>query len=107
MTGRARKVRRGLGYIVFDADGGKGPIAKFIPEDVQKLIAAKAGIQAGDAVFFSAGEEAKAAALAGKARTRIGEELDLIAKDRFDFCWITDFPMFEWNEDEKKIDFSA
>jgi aspartyl-tRNA synthetase len=96
----------GLGYIVFDADGGKGPIAKFIPPDVQAKIMAKAGTGAGDVVFFAAGKPAAAARLAGAARTRIGEELGLIARDRFEFCWIVDFPMYEWNEEEKKIDFS-
>jgi aspartyl-tRNA synthetase len=96
----------GLGYIVFDAEGGKGPIAKFIPPDVQATIRAKAGIGAGDAVFFAADKSAGAARLAGAARTRIGEELGLVAKDRFEFCWIVDFPMYEWNEEEKKIDFS-
>jgi aspartyl-tRNA synthetase len=96
----------GLGYIVFDADGGKGPIAKFIPPDVQAKIMAKAGVSAGDVVFFAAGKPAAAARLAGAARTRIGEELGLVAKDRFEFCWIVDFPMYEWNEEEKKIDFS-
>src|SRR5690242_3170783 len=96
----------GLGYIVFEADGGKGPIAKFIPADVQERIAKKAGIAAGDAVFFAADKPAAAARLAGAARSRIGEELGLIKKDRFAFCWIVDFPMYEWNEEEKKIDFS-
>ena len=96
----------GLGYIVFEAEGGKGPIAKFIPADVQAKMIAKAGIKTGDAVFFSAGKPDAAAKLAGAARTRIGEELGLIAKDRFEFCWIVDFPMYEWNEEEKKIDFS-
>ncbi|MCJ2036091.1 aspartate--tRNA ligase [Methylobacterium sp. J-068] len=100
----------GLGYIVFEeVDGtltGKGPIAKFIPAEVQALIREKTGTQAGDAVFFSAGTEAKAAALAGKARIRIGDELGLSDKDQYAFCWITDFPMYEWNEDEKRIDFS-
>jgi aspartyl-tRNA synthetase len=96
----------GLGYIVFDADGGKGPIAKFVPPDVQAKIMAKAGVGAGDVVFFAAGKPAAAARLAGAARTRIGEELGLVAKDRFEFCWIVDFPMYEWNEEEKKIDFS-
>jgi aspartyl-tRNA synthetase len=100
----------GLGYVVFEDDGGqlsgKGPIAKFIPAEIQAEIARKAGVRAGDAVFFAAGEEAKAAALAGKARVRIGDELGLAHKDRFEFCWITDFPMYEWNEEEKKIDFS-
>jgi aspartyl-tRNA synthetase len=96
----------GLGYIVFEADGGKGPIAKFIPADVQQKIAAKAGIKPGDAVFFAADKPASAAKLAGAARTKIGEELALLGKDRFEFCWIVDFPMYEWNEEEKKIDFS-
>ena len=100
----------GLGYIIFsDETGrleGKGPIAKFIPPDIQAAIAARAGVGAGDAVFFAAGEEAKAASLAGKARVRIGDELDLSDKDQYAFCWITDFPMFEWSEEEKRIDFS-
>jgi aspartyl-tRNA synthetase len=100
----------GLGYIVFEDDGGqitgKGPIAKFIPEAAQAVIREKAGLKAGDAVFFSAGAEDKAASLAGKARVRIGDELGLGNKDQFAFCWIVDFPQYEWNEDEKKIDFS-
>jgi aspartyl-tRNA synthetase len=100
----------GLGYIVFEEDGGqitgKGPIAKFIPEAAQAVIRGKAGLKAGDAVFFSAGAEDKAASLAGKARVRIGDELGLGNKDQFAFCWIVDFPQYEWNEDEKKIDFS-
>jgi aspartyl-tRNA synthetase len=96
----------GLGYIVFDAEGGKGPIAKFIPADVQAAMMGKAGVGAGDAVFFAADQPPAAAKLAGAVRTRIGEDLGLIAKDRFEFCWIVDFPMYEWNEEEKKIDFS-
>ena len=100
----------GLGYVVFEEEGGqltgRGPIAKFIPAEVQRLIAERAGAGAGDAVFFSAGAEGRAAALAGKARVRIGDELGLTTKDRYAFCWITDFPMYEWNEDEKKVDFS-
>ena len=103
---RAEMGAPGLGYIVFEADGGKGPIAKFIPADVQAKIMAKAGIKAGDAVFFAADKPAGAAKLAGAARTKIGDELGLIAKDRFELCWIVDFPMYEWNEEEKKIDFS-
>ena len=96
----------GLGYIVFEADGGKGPIAKFIPPDVQARMMAKAGIKPGDALFFSAGKPDAAAKLAGAARAKFGEEFGLIDKDRFEFCWIVDFPMYEWNEEEKKIDFS-
>jgi aspartyl-tRNA synthetase len=102
----------GLGYVTFEDDGGKlagkGPIAKFIPEPVLARIAAKAGVKAGDALFFSAGKADAAAKLAGAARVRIGNELGLKASPYYDFhfCWIVDFPMYEFNEDEKKIDFS-
>ena len=100
----------GLGYVIFEEEHGalvgKGPIAKFIPAEAQAAIAAKAGVKAGDAVFFSAGEETSAAKLAGAARVRIGTELGLSKTDVFEFCWIVDFPMYEYNEDDKKIDFS-
>ena len=100
----------GLGYVLFEEEAGalvgKGPIAKFIPSDVLSKIALKAGVSKGDAVFFSAGEETAAAKLAGAARIRIGTELGLSRTNVFEFCWIVDFPMYEWNEDEKKIDFS-
>lgn len=100
----------GLGYIIFEEEGGalvgKGPIAKFIPADVQAKIAQKAAVKAGDAVFFSAGAETPAAKLAGMARIRIGTELGLSKTDVFEFCWIVDFPMYEWNDEDKKIDFS-
>ena len=96
----------GLGYIVFESDGGKGPIAKFVPAEVQARLMVKAGISAGDALFFAAGKEADAAKLAGAARTRIAEELGLIRGDRYELAWIVDFPMFEFNEEEKKVDFS-
>ena len=64
------------------------------------------GLKVGDACFFVAGKPKDFVKFAGSARTKVGEELNLIAKDRFDLCWIVDFPMFEWNEEEKKIDFS-
>ncbi|HVV26723.1 MAG TPA: aspartate--tRNA ligase [Rhizomicrobium sp.] len=100
----------GLGYIQFEADGGvlvgKGPIAKFIPPAALTEMTAIAGVKAGDALFFAADREDRAANLAGMARTRIGRELGLISDDAYKFCWIVDFPMYEWNEDEKKIDFS-
>jgi aspartyl-tRNA synthetase len=102
----------GLGYIAFESEGGKlvgkGPIAKFIPEAIQQKMAAKAGVKAGDALFFSAGKADVAAKLAGAARVRIGNELGLKASPYYDFhfCWIVDFPMYEMNEEEKKIDFS-
>jgi aspartyl-tRNA synthetase len=100
----------GLGYFVFEAEGGalvaKGPIAKFVPAEVQARIAASAGAGAGDAVFFAAGKEGDAAKLAGAARARFGEELNLIKREQFALAWITDFPMYEWNDEEKKVDFS-
>src|SRR5262249_30740706 len=85
---------------------GKGPIAKFVPPDVQQALREKGGIGSGDCLFFAADKPAAAAKLAGAARAKIGEELGLIDKDRFEFCWIVDFPMYEWNEEEKQIDFS-
>jgi aspartyl-tRNA synthetase len=100
----------GLGYIIFESENGaltgKGPIARFLPPDVQADIARKAGIGAGDAVFFACDQENKAAKLAGSARLKIGCDLGLSKKDVFEFCWIVDFPMYEWNEEENKIDFS-
>jgi aspartyl-tRNA synthetase len=73
---------------------------------VQASLMRKAGIGAGDALFFAADKPAAAGRLAGAARSRIAEELGLIAKDRYELCWIVDFPMYEWNEEERKIDFS-
>jgi aspartyl-tRNA synthetase len=100
----------GLGYVIYDGEGdaltGRGPIAKFLPDAVQKAIAAKAGLKSGDAVFFSCDLPEKAAKLAGAARLRIGSELGLTTSGTFELCWIVDFPMYEWNEEEKKIDFS-
>ena len=99
----------GLGYVIFEDDGGKitgkGPIAKFIPEAAQAELIARAGIKAGDALFFAADKTERAAKLAGLARTRIGTELKLVEEGVFKFCWIVDMPMYEWNEDEKRIDF--
>ena len=85
----------------------RGPIAKFLSEDAQIELVKKSGVKAGDALFFSADAKPdRAANLAGMARTRLGRELGLIADDEYKFCWIVDFPMYEWNEDDKKIDFS-
>ena len=101
----------GLGYIQFEEEGGalvgKGPIAKFITGAALADMAKAAKVKAGDALFFSADAKAdRAANLAGMARTRIGRELSLIPDGEYKFCWIVDFPMYEWNEDDKKIDFS-
>ena len=85
---------------------GKGPIAKNIGVGPTKAIQSQLNLGNGDACFFVAGRPEKFYKFAGEARTKVGEDLGLIAKDRFDFCWIVDFPMYEWNEDDKKVDFS-
>jgi aspartyl-tRNA synthetase len=100
----------GLGYIIFEGEAGaltgKGPIAKFLPPEVQNKIVEKCGLASGDAVFFACDQAERAAKLAGAARLKIGLDLGLTDLERFELCWIVDFPMFEWNEDEKKTDFS-
>ena len=109
----------GLGYIVFEggapearsssdsADlGAKGPIAKNVDAARQKQIFDAAGLKPGDAVFFACDKPQKATQLAGLARTRICNELGLLEKNTFKFCWIVDFPMYEFNETDQKIDFS-
>ena len=96
----------GLGYIVFDGDDAKGPIAKFLDADRLALLKKLSGVASGDAVFFACDKESKAAKFAGLARTRIATELDLIEKNAFRFCWVVDFPMYEQDEDTGKIDFS-
>src|SRR6185312_12579161 len=91
----------GLGYIILEGDAGKGPIAKFLPPAALAALVAKCGLKSGDAVFFSAdAKKERAANLAGYARTRIGRELGLINDKEFRFCWIVDFPMYEWSEEE-------
>jgi aspartyl-tRNA synthetase len=85
---------------------GKGPIAKFVPDEALQKLALLTGCKPGDALFFAADQELPAAKLAGAARLRIGEELGVTKTEGFHFCWIVDFPMYEWNEDEKRIDFS-
>jgi aspartyl-tRNA synthetase len=83
-----------------------GPIAKNLGPERTEQLRAQLGLQLGDAAFFVAGDPTTFVKFAGPARTKLGEELNLIQKDRFEFCWIVDFPMYEWNEEEKKIDFS-
>jgi aspartyl-tRNA synthetase len=85
---------------------GTGPIAKNIGPERTDAIRRKLGLKVGDAVFFAAGNPDKFYKFAGEARTMVGRELKLIDENRFEFCWIVDFPMYEWNEEEKKIDFS-
>jgi len=98
---------KGLAYIGFEADGApKGPIAKFLSEDKLAELKKLCSLQNGDCVFFASGSKNEAALVAGAVRKRLGEELGLINDNEFKFCWIVDFPYYEWNEDEKKIDFS-
>jgi aspartyl-tRNA synthetase len=98
----------GLGYIFWreGEEGGAGPLAKNIGPERTKQIADQLGLGVGDACFFIAGKPKDFVKFAGAARIKVGEELNLIAKDRYELCWIVDFPMYEWNEEEKKIDFS-
>jgi aspartyl-tRNA synthetase len=96
----------GLGYIIFDADGAKGPIARNLEPERAEAIRLACGARAGDAVFFAAGPRDTAPKFAGAVRTKLGTDLGLIAEREFRFCWITDFPMYELNEETGKIDFS-
>ncbi|OQW45701.1 MAG: aspartate--tRNA ligase [Proteobacteria bacterium SG_bin6] len=96
----------GLGYATRKGGVFGGPIANNHGEAGMAAIAQALGLGPDDGVFFAAGKEAQAAKLAGLARTRVGQQLGLIDEKRFEFCWIVDFPMFEYDEDAKKIDFS-
>ncbi|HUU25131.1 MAG TPA: aspartate--tRNA ligase [Methyloceanibacter sp.] len=96
----------GLGYIFFREGEGAGPVAKNIGPERTQAIRTQLGLADGDAVFFVAGLPKEFAEFAARARVKIGDELKLTGTDCFDFCWIVDFPMFEWNEQEGKIDFS-
>ncbi len=100
----------GLGYIFYALDSGvtvgRGPVANNLGAERTEQLRAQLGLSDGDAVFFVAGEPQTFFKFAGAARTKIGEDLSLIDQDCFELCWIVDFPMYEWNEEEKKIDFS-
>jgi aspartyl-tRNA synthetase len=97
----------GLGYIMWREGGeGAGPLANNIGPERTAAIRDALGLKEGDAAFFVAGDPDKFWKFAGLARTKLGEELNLIDKDRFELAWIVDFPMYEYNEEEKKIDFS-
>ncbi|UIJ43664.1 aspartate--tRNA ligase [Sphingomonas cannabina] len=96
----------GLGYATQKDGVFGGPIANNHGQEGMKAIAEALGLGPNDGIFFAAGKEAQAAKLAGLARTRVGEQLELIDQSRFEFCWIVDFPMFEYDEDAKKVDFS-
>jgi aspartyl-tRNA synthetase len=96
----------GLGYIRFKEGEAMGPIAKNLDEGRIKMLNEVVGLDGEDGVFFACGKESDAAKLAGVARTKVGEDLGFIKDDEFKFCWIVDFPMYEYDEVEKKIDFS-
>ena len=96
----------GLGYATRKAGEWGGPIAKNHGEEGMGRIAEVMGLGPDDGIFFAAGNEADAAKLAGAARTRVGEQLGLIEQGSFRFCWIVDFPMYEFDEERQKIDFS-
>ncbi|MBU2485843.1 MAG: aspartate--tRNA ligase [Alphaproteobacteria bacterium] len=96
----------GLGYIFFRDGEGAGPIAKNIGPERTEAIRAQLGLKDGDAVFFICGVPQKFHAFAGAARQKTGFDLNLVDTERFALCWIVDFPMYEWNEEEKRVDFS-
>ncbi|AAV89339.1 aspartate--tRNA(Asp/Asn) ligase [Zymomonas mobilis subsp. mobilis ZM4 = ATCC 31821] len=96
----------GLGYINIKNGEAGGPIARNLGEDATQKLLADLGLGENDGVFFAAGKEGEAARLAGLARNRVGELLDLIEKDSFRFCWVVDFPMFEYDEEAKQVIFS-
>jgi aspartyl-tRNA synthetase len=86
--------------------GARGPIANNVGPERAEAIRLQLGLKAGDAAFFVAGNPDKFVKFAGMARTKVGTELKLVDEDRFELAWIVDFPMYEWNEEEKKVDFS-
>ncbi len=95
----------GLGYIVVEGSDGKGPIAKFLAGEAFIELKQVAALEEGDAIFFVCDTEAKAAKLAGRARLRIGEEMGVVEKGRFEFCWIVDMPMYERDDKTGKLEF--
>lgn len=97
----------GLGYILFDAEGAKGPIAKFLSDEALALLKQQAELQTNDAIFFVCDKESAAAKMAGKARIKICDEIgDIKEQNVFKFLWVVDFPMYEQDEATGRIDFS-
>lgn len=95
----------GMGYMIFDETEVKGPLAKNIGPERSEAVRAQLGLKAGDAAFFLAGKPSDFQSVAAKARVVIGEELNLSKKDSFELAWIVDFPMYEWDEEHKKVEF--
>ncbi len=98
--------QKGLGYIIFENNEFKGPIANNLKEDNLKTLKDLLDLENGDSIFFICDEENNASKFASIARTKLCNELDLLEKNIFKFCWIVDFPMFELDPQTKKIDFS-
>ncbi len=96
----------GLGYVLLADGGAKGPIAKFVDADRLARLVSATGGREGDALFFVCDRQPAAEKLAGRVRARLGEDLGLVERNAFRFCWVTDFPMYELNEDTKRIEFS-
>ena len=96
----------GLAYVTLDENGARGPISRFLDEPRVEALRAATGAGPGDAVFFAADKPDKAADLAGAARTKLGEDLDLLEKGAFRFCWIVDFPMYERDAATGRVGFS-
>ncbi|MEA3364149.1 MAG: aspartate--tRNA ligase, partial [Candidatus Hydrogenedentes bacterium] len=97
---------KGLAWIALRDGEMKGPVAKFLSDAEKQALIEKTGAEEGDALFFGAGDRRETNALMGKVRIYLANALGMIDKNLASFCWIVDFPMFEWNEDEQKIDFS-
>lgn len=97
---------RGLAWVALRDGEMKGPIVKFLSESERAALVERMGAVEGDALFFGAGKRQETNVLLGKVRTYLGDALGLIDKSLAAFCWIVDFPMFEYNEDHKKVDFS-
>jgi aspartyl-tRNA synthetase len=96
----------GLGYVALAEGQARGPIAKFLDAERLGALRAAARTGTGDVVFFVCDRPEVADSLAGRLRVKLGEDLDLVEKHAFRFCWITDFPMYEWDDEAKKIEFS-
>ncbi|MBL6597685.1 MAG: aspartate--tRNA ligase [Alphaproteobacteria bacterium] len=96
----------GMGYIILGDGGGRGPIASRISDEALATLKQRTGMDDGDAIFFAAGKEGEAARLAGQARIKLGNDLDICEKGIYRFCWIVDFPMYELDEATGKIEFS-
>ncbi|MHB2166242.1 aspartate--tRNA ligase [Alsobacter sp. R-9] len=96
----------GLGYVMWREGAGAGPIANNIGPERTAAIGAQLGLKDGDAAFFVAGDPEKFVKFAGLARNKVGFDLKLVDENRYELAWIVDFPMFEWNEDDRKVDFS-